>query len=338
LVFAVLGCAAGAQAPPSGLRADPTVAIVNGKEISESAMLAAARTQLLVLQRQEYDAKRRALDTLIDRQLLEAEATRRGITVAELTRIEIDDKVAEPTDAEIEAYRASRRRAGQKPLAEVREDTRVAVRVAKLNEARAALVGALRERYGVRVLLPPFGVEVASDARRLKGDAEAPVRIVVFSDFECPYCRSVQPAVRAALERYAGKVSYAYRDFALTNAHPHAQAAAEASRCAAEQGRFWEYHDRLFAESELATPDLKRYARDLGLDSAAFDACVDGRAHKAAVDRDGREGRAAGVTGTPTFFVNGVRLAGAQPLSAFVKAIDDALAHVSPSAQRKAGD
>jgi protein-disulfide isomerase len=155
------------------------------------------------------------------------------------------------------------------------------------------------------------------------------VRVVEFSDFECPYCRSVEKTIQALLAKYPGKVSLAYRDSPLTSLHPGAQRAAEASRCAAEQGKFWPYHDRLLASSSLDVAKLKEHAKELGLDQKKFDSCVDTGSQRAAVDRDAEQGRLAGVSATPSFFINGIPLSGAQPAAAFEKIIEEELARKS---------
>lgn len=127
------------------------------------------------------------------------------------------------------------------------------------------------------------------------------------------------------MAEYPGKVRLVFKDFPL-DFHPQARAAAEAARCAGVAGRFWEYHDLLFvAQPMFSRDDLLTYARRLDLDPAGFAACLDDGRFRAAVDRDLEEGRALGVRGTPTFFINGQRLVGAQPLEAFRDAVDRAL-------------
>ena len=184
----------------------------------------------------------------------------------------------------------------------------------------------LRAQHGVEVLLESPRVEVAFDPGRLNGSADAPVRIVEFSDFECPFCRSAEKTVQAILTKYAGKVSLAYRDFPLSSIHPGAQGAAEASRCAADQGKYWAYHDRLLSSPSLDVVKLKELAREVSLDQAKFDACLDSGSKRAAVDSDAQQGRLAGVSGTPAFFINGIPLVGAQPAAAFEKIILEELA------------
>jgi protein-disulfide isomerase len=166
----------------------------------------------------------------------------------------------------------------------------------------------------------------------VRGAAGAPVTLVEFSDFECPFCKQTRPTLKQLLERYPGKVRLAYRDFPLESIHPQARRAAEAARCAHDQGKFWEYHDVLFAQSpKLAAEDLRRYAGEVGLDVTKFDGCLAAGTHKAAVQRDVEEGNQLGITGTPAFFVNGRPLSGAQSFEAFARVIDDELTRLAVS-------
>jgi len=305
--------------------ADPPVAIIDGKPVLASELLDASQGQIMNLRKQEFDIKRRALDALIEQKLLEAEATRRGVSVNDLTQKEMAGNAGEPTDAEVEAFYLARPDPSHR-FDEVRDLMRNALKLAKRNAGRDALMSKLRAQHAVEVLLESPRVQVAFDADRLNGPTDAPIRIVEFSDFECPYCRSAEKTVQAVLAKYAGKVSLAYRDFPLSSIHPGAQGAAEASRCAADQGKYWAYHDRLLASPSLAVAKLKELANEVSLDRKKFDACVDAGSKRAAVDSDAQEGRLAGVSGTPAFFINGIPLVGAQPAAAFEKIIEEELA------------
>jgi protein-disulfide isomerase len=149
---------------------------------------------------------------------------------------------------------------------------------------------------------------------------------VEFSDFECPYCGSAHDTVEQVMNSYAGKVRLVYRQFPLSF-HPHAAKAAEASLCAADQGKFWEYHDVLFKNQKKLEPtELKAHASEVGLDGQKFGQCLDSGDKKKAVDADQQAGLAAGVGGTPAFFINGIFLNGAQPIDEFKKVIDAELA------------
>jgi len=171
-------------------------------------------------------------------------------------------------------------------------------------------------------------VDVDITGSPVKGDKNAPVTIVEFSDFECPFCgRYFTNTYSSIVENYidTGKVKYVFKHFPL-NFHASAQKASEAAECAGDQEKFWEYHDVLFANQQaLSVSNLKQYASDLSLDTDDFNSCLDSGKYAAKVKQDLADGQAAGVSGTPSFFVNGQKLVGAQPYSAFEQAIEAAL-------------
>jgi protein-disulfide isomerase len=166
------------------------------------------------------------------------------------------------------------------------------------------------------------------------GKPDAPVTIIEFSDYECPFCRRFfQNTLPALKTDYVdtGKARYVFRDFPLDRIHPHARKAAEAAHCAGDQSKYWEMHDRLFQNGALGIINLKGYARDLGLDLAVFEACLDEGKYAAEVDKDAADGAASGVTGTPSFFIGktgsdgtieGTLIRGAQAITAFKQEID----------------
>jgi protein-disulfide isomerase len=162
------------------------------------------------------------------------------------------------------------------------------------------------------------------------GNKNAKVIVVEFSDFQCPFCQKAAPTVKQIIESYGDNILFVYRDFPIHSIHPQAQKAAEASQCAFEQDRFWDYHDKLFEkQSEWATsgvPKFKDYAAELGLDTTKFNDCLDSGKYANEVGADLSVGQQLGVTGTPTFFVNGEKVVGAQPYSVFEGIIDNALA------------
>lgn len=168
----------------------------------------------------------------------------------------------------------------------------------------------------------PEVVDVSADDDPIKGDKDAKVTIVEFSDFECPFCGKAEPTLKKILEKYQGKVKLVYRDFPLAM-HKNAQKAAEASQCANDQGKYWEYHEKLYANQKALTlADLKKYAADLGLNSAKFNECLDSDKYADEVKKDLADGESYGVDGTPAFFINGVKLVGAQPYEEFEKIIE----------------
>jgi len=176
---------------------------------------------------------------------------------------------------------------------------------------------------------PTVGIiQVSADDDPAIGPEDAPVLIVEFSDYQCPFCaRSALETFPQILETYEGKIRLVFRDFPLTSIHSNAQKAAEAAECADDQGQFWAYHDILFQNQQALDLDsLKAYAQQLGLDTDAFNECLDSGQYASEVQNDLAQGQSYGVTATPTFFVNGRLLRGAQPFSAFRVAIERELA------------
>jgi protein-disulfide isomerase len=207
---------------------------------------------------------------------------------------------------------------------------------AKRQQARQEYINSLRQKAEIALLLARPKIDVAVDPFRLRGNPKAPVTIVEFSDFQCPYCRAAQPTIKKVLDTYKDKVRLGYRDFPLKQIHAQAEQAAGASRCAAEQSRFWEYHDLLYAnQAKLDQAGLTEYARTAGLDVDRFSTCLVLGKFKVPIESDIQAGIKAGVSGTPAFYINGIFLSGTQPVSAFEKVIDAELAATrSQSASR----
>ena len=172
---------------------------------------------------------------------------------------------------------------------------------------------------------PRYTVEVAPDDPVL-GGANAPVTVVEFSDFQCPFCRQVMPTLKKLREAYGDRVRIVWKDFPLTSIHPQAFKAAEAAHCAREQSKFWEYHDRLFENQQALDADfLKKYAADTGLDTAKFNTCLDTAKYAERVQAQMGVGNQLGVSSTPSMFVNGRMVSGAQPFEVFTAIIDEEL-------------
>jgi len=273
-----------------------------------------------------YEARRTAVEDLVANALMDQEAKARGMDRSALIEKEITAKVSAVNDAEIaQWYQDNQARVQGASLDKVRQPIRQFLTQERMQLARQQFLDTLRGKTPVRVLLEAPRQTVAAASGAAKGPANAPVEIIEFSDFQCPFCQRANPTVTEVLKTYGGRVHFVYRHFPLSN-HPNARPAAEASQCAAEQGKFWEYHDVLFANpSRLADSDLKQHAAGLGLDASKFNACVDTHKYKAQVEADMQAGEEAGVNGTPAFFVNGRVLTGAQPFDAFKRVIDEEL-------------
>jgi len=305
------------------------LAEVNGETITAAELERALGAKLSKLQEQIYDLKRQELEGLIAQRLLAHEAAKRGISVAALLDAEVTARAGLVTEQEIEAFYQANKARLRGDESRLRDSIRAHLQQQKLAARRERLLESLRSQSKVVVRLQPppiVRVAVSVDGAPVRGAAEAPVTLVEFSDFYCPFCKQAQETLKQILDRYPGKVRHVFRDFPVDGLHPQARPAAEAARCAHDQGKFWEYHDALFANPPRATPDdLRRYAEQLALDVSTFERCFSAGTHRATVQRDYEEGVRLGVTGTPAFFINGRLLSGAQPLEAFARLIEDEL-------------
>jgi protein-disulfide isomerase len=319
--------------PVADIRAETSatnpLATVNDEAITDKDVQRVLGAKLSKLEEQIYSLKRQGVDALIVEKLLAQEAAKRGISVPALLEAEVTAKVEPVTDAEIAAfYQANKSRLpGNETTG--RENVRARLKQQKVLARRALFLESLRSQAKVVVRLQPppiVRVVVPIEGAPVRGAADAAVTIVEFSDFHCPFCQRAQATLQKVLEQYPGKVKHAYRDFPVDQTHPQARPAAEAARCAQDQGKFWEYHDLLFTNAPRASADdLRRYAAQIGLDMPAFERCVSNGVHRATVQRDREEGARLGVRGTPAFFINGRHLEGAQPVDAFVRVIEEEL-------------
>ena len=308
------------------------VAIVGGEPITAAKFEELAGPRLFAIRTQEYTQKRALLEDAIDSMVLEKAAKARGISVDELIRAEVDAKVPAVTEAEQkEYYEKNKPRFGTTPEADALKNIENGLRQQRLRDRRMAFAKEVRDSVGVQVLLDAPRLEVSLGDDPVKGPAAAPITIVEFSDFQCPYCARVNPTLKKIEEKYGEKVRVVFRDFPLVQIHKDAAKAAEAGECAHEQGKFWEMHDRLFADqSKLQVEALKQTATQVGLDAEKFNQCLDSSKYAAEVQKDVDEGNSYGVTGTPAFFINGRMLSGAQPLDTFSQVIDEELARAQP--------
>jgi protein-disulfide isomerase len=302
------------------------LAVVGGQSLYDDD-LPFVQAQLYQLRLQEYELKNKALEMLVNQKLLDAEAQKKGIPADKVLEQDVDAKIADPTEAELQAVYIVQKQQLGKPFDEVKGQLQQLLKRSKIQQAREDYYKHLREQAKVTIFLQKPRVEVAYDPSRLRGNPKAPIVIVEFSDFQCPYCQSVQPTLKRVLEKYEGRVSLAYRDLPSQEIHPQAQLAASASRCAGEQGKFWEYHDLLFANpNKLNREGFLEHARSLKLDEKQFDSCLSGGKYNAQIEQDRLQGLRSGVTGTPGFFINGNLFTGSLPQDAFEKAIQAELA------------
>jgi protein-disulfide isomerase len=311
------------------LAASEPLAEVDGIAITSEEVEKPLAPQVSKLEEQIYNLKRQKLEALIDDKLLEKEAAKRKLTVPTLLDAEVTSKVGLVTEQEIEKFYQENKAQIKGEQGQVREQIRSYLQNQKLNAKRDEFLKSLRSQAKVVINLKPppvLRVEISADGAPFKGPAKAPVTIVEFSDFHCPFCRRVIPTLTQIESKYGDKIKLVFRDFPIEGLHPGATKAHEAARCANEQGKFWPYHDKLFAGPPKSSPEIfKAFAKELGLDVASFETCFDAGKYQADIKKDIEEGNRVGVTGTPAFFINGRLISGAQPLEAFARIIDDEL-------------
>ncbi len=333
--LAAAALATPAAAQPSGSSPGPKDVVATvGKdsitlaEVDERALeMPVSNFGSMKLSQALYEARRAALDEIVGLRLIGADAKAHGVDEVTIVTQEIMSKVPPVSDADVTAwYNGNRERVQGATLDQVREPIRQLLRQERMQVVRDTYVERLKMNTPVRILLEAPRVTIATAGKPSQGPANAPIELIEFSDFECPFCLRAFPVVKQVMATYGDKIRLVYRHYPLP-IHPRARPAAEAAACAADQGKFWEYHDRLFQnQDKLSDDDLKAHAAALGLDTAKFNACFSATAHKADVDADIEAGNEAGVSGTPAFFVNGRLLSGAQPFESFKRVIDEELA------------
>ncbi|MCA9567394.1 MAG: thioredoxin domain-containing protein [Myxococcales bacterium] len=339
----VLLAACGGQSPPVAPTAsaatpggDPVVATWDGGELKLSEVEAGVQKKLASMESEylleRYQLLSQALDGAVDDALLEARAKAEGLPDARaLLKRDIEDKVSPPTDDDKKAfYEQVKGQLRGAPYEMVEQMLAAELTQRQMAEAYTAYVQDLRAEAHVKGAMPYPDlkkVDIAvSDSDPVLGDRNAPVSIVQFAEYQCYFCNKVNPTVRALVKDYDGKVNLVFKDFPLEN-HQRARPAAIAARCAGDQERYWEMNALLLAnQGALGDADFTRYAEQIGLDGEAFAGCLESGVHDAAVRAAYAQGEAAGVQATPTFYVNGVLVSGAQPYDVFKTVIDQELA------------
>jgi protein-disulfide isomerase len=305
------------------------LADIDGQVVNASDLEKTAGKELFVQRERLYRLEKQKLDEYIGATLLAREAKNRNISVSTLLEHEINAKVPAITEEEIQVFYNGNKDRIRVDLDKVHDQIRDYLREQRLESRKNEFFKTLRSKAKVTSYLKPppiFRADIATNGAPFKGAEKAAVTIVKFEDFQCPYCKTVQPTFPELLKRYEGKVRLVHKDLPLDAIHPQARQAAEAARCAGEQGKFWEYHDKLYANSPKAgAEELKSYAKEVGLNAMSFDQCYGSGKFRAAVQKDLNDGAQLGLTGTPTFFINGREISGAQPVEAFAAIIDEEL-------------
>jgi protein-disulfide isomerase len=319
-------CSSARTAPPAAAEGGATVATIDGRPITQKEVDARAQGTLQRLRDEEYEARHTALEEIITERLVDAEAAARGVSREDLMRREVEAKVAPPTRAEVaEVYERNKDRVGGRSLASLVPEIERSIVSQRSSERLEAFLGELRTKGKVEVSLPQprTDVPIPADARTV-GPEKAPVTIVEYSDYLCPYCQRAQTVVDEVLARNPGKIRFVHRDFLL--GRPRSMPVARAAHCAADQGKFWEYRNGLLeAPGDWSDQYLLSRADPLGLDRSAFQACLVSDKHDKAILASSEDGTKLGVQSTPTFFINGRRVKGVRTADEFQRIIDSEL-------------
>jgi protein-disulfide isomerase len=333
-----------AVAAPRAWADDPnkTVATVGDHKITEKdldakvkpqleqmrAMLDKRVDQMIAEKSHDFDLRHQTLESMTDDYLIGQAAGKEKLSVQDYLKKEYSGKSA-VTDAEAKAFYDKNKTASTAPYDQVKVQL-----IEMMN--RQALLERLRKGEPVKILLEPKRVVMNSSGHPTLGAKDAPVTIVEFTDFQCPYCKATEATLKDLKAKYGDKIRLVHMDFPLPF-HQHAMDAANAARCANDQGKFWQYRDSLFAnQGKLAPADLKATAKTLGMDSTKFDACFDKASYDAQIKADQAIGEKAGVDGTPAFFIDGRPLTGAQPPAKFEELIDQEIANGGNTKQASA--
>jgi protein-disulfide isomerase len=307
------------------------VAVIDGVTITEAELATRVKGRLERLRSDEYTLKRAALDELLVERLLAAEAARRKTTVADLLQREVFEAVKPPLEVELRAiYENGRERYSQseeKAFGQIRTQL-MAQRVQRL---RVEFIRELKRGAKIDVRLDAPRMSLAAIDSPAEGPAAAPVTIVEFSDFECPYCGQLAETLKGIRVAYRGRIRIVYRHLPLA-IHANARKAAEVATCAGQQGKFWPMHDKLFESlRRVQLGDWTAMAREAGVEPAAFETCLSSTDASKAWMADQTAADGFGITGTPALFVNGRLFAGAVPYDTLADAIEDELNRSNPA-------
>ncbi len=311
---------------------DQVVAVCGAHTLRTSELQQIVTPRLSRLGTEQYRIRRGAIEEWITNTLLAQAAAARHLSVDALLQTDVEDRVPVVTDDEARAiveYSPDRFR--NLETASAIQGVKQELRQRRIAIRKQEFLGGLRRAAHAQIFLEPPRVQIPAATGPSKGPITAPVTLVLFADFQCSYCARFNSVVERVLRDFEPNVRLVYRHFPLQS-HGNAGKAAEAAACAAEQGRFWEMHDLLFANQQrLTTEDLKRYAGALKLDAGAFDTCMVSLRTASTWQQDKRDGDAYGVVGTPTVFVNGRPLVGLASFEALSQTVEEELRNAKDS-------
>jgi|SRR5271166_2387249 len=302
IIAALLGMACGgfAAEPNSG---GVVLVEINGTKITLGEFEQKHPTALFPARTSFFQAEQKVIDGFVNEYLLEQQAKKENVTVDQLLERHVSAAIApDPSEETLKVYYEGVDT--KEPYEAVRGQIVDSLHQRRLAKAKAAYLESLRKDAKVILRVGPPRVEVSLKDTEVRGPRDAHVMLVEYADYECPYCQQMQPTLDRIEAEFKGQIAFAYKDVPLPM-HPHAPKAAEATHCAGEQGKYWEYHDLLVKNKQLEIPELKEAAKTLQLDSKAFDQCLDSGKELGILKEHTAEASTLGVTGTPSFLING---------------------------------
>jgi len=277
-----------------------------------------------------YDGRKAALDAIIADMLVADAAKAKGVTPEAFVQAEVGRRIKPVSDTDVRNfYVQNSERMQGRSFEQMSSAIQQFLQDQQQTTAKQDLIAELRKGGpAIRVVMdsPRTTITVNPDDPS-EGKADAAVTLVEYSDFQCPFCLRVMPTLKQLRAKYGDKLRIVWKDFPLTQIHPQAFVAAQAGNCAREQGKFWELHDKMFGNQSALQPEaLKRYAAEAGVDAAKFNQCLDTSKYESRVQDAIRAGGRLGIQSTPTVYVNGRMINGAQPIEVFQAVIDEELA------------
>jgi protein-disulfide isomerase len=332
-VLATTVATAGPAQPAKAAATEPAAALayLGDRPIAAREVEARLKARLFRVRQEQYDLQVEGIREVAFELLQEQEAAKLGLTRAAYYTQEVTNKVAEPKDEEVQQIFTTYRQRLPRDENEAKAEVRRVLRERNAGQQAEAFKNELLSRTKLRIMLEPPRLDVPLEKDDpVVGAADAPVTLVEFSDFQCPYCQRGQTILKQLRGEYGDRVRMIFKQLPL-GIHAQARFAAEVALCANDQGKYWEAREWLFGRRDGITPEAaKQWAAGAAVDTAVFSTCVDTHVHAPTIDADLATATALATTSTPVFFVNGRLLEGAQPIERFRAAIDDELARATP--------
>lgn len=302
------------------------LATVDGNTITEKDVMKEIEPGLKRFDMEIYKMKKDAVENLVDKKLIEQAAAKQNKSPEDFMKEYIDKNMTEPTEDEIKKFYEYRKtQMGDKKFEEVKASIVEFLRANQKQALERKMKDGLRAAAKIDIKLEVPRIDLKVGNSPAKGPKNAPITLIEFSDYQCPFCGRARATINQVLEKYPNDVYYAFKDFPLSF-HQKAPKAHEAAHCAGDQGKYWEMSKILFEnQSALEISDLKGYAKKAGVDMGKFDKCLDEGKDAKKVTEGLAEGQLAGVSGTPAYFINGIMISGARPFENFKEIIDSEL-------------